>query len=608
MASDPFVQRHLRNLPLFAQLSQQQINMLARIADVVRYEPGQLVFQQGQPTRGLILFISGRGVLTRTTAQGVEEPIGWVEVGQYINESALYSQSFESANLRVVETAIVLFIPAGRFVHLLTQIPELRANLRVQTAPQERKAAEQLFKGQREDEVVLYVMKRHWWAWARYLWTAVVAAIIMLGLALALAANAPIPALAVAGLAVVVPGIIVVYLYYEWQNDSYVITDQRVMRIWNTIFTFESSLNEIPLDRILEVSAELPPADPFSRLFRYGTVYVRTSGERANLALDFVPEPMQVQSIIFNQRERAQQQVVDRQREAIRADIEQALGLQQADSDDDARKVVQVNGSASVIGPPFLRTKYVTGSGDIVYRRHVSVWLKHVALPLLLAMVGSVVFILSLAPGFLIDSISGLALGGVLTILSALWLYLADWDWRNDMFILSTETITLIHKRPLWLQSQNDSVRLAQVDNVRSEVNGLINTLLNRGNVHISLIGAESNAKVFDQVYDPQDIQTQVSHRLSLLKSQRARADVEQQRRQMADYLAVYHEVLSQGGGQPPQPSSRQQIQQPQPPLQTQQRPSARPLPPNQPTVPNQPPHYTDGIRPPRVPRSRPPQ
>ncbi len=602
MASDPFVERHLRNLPLFARLSSQQISTLARIVDVVRYEPGQLVFQQGQPTRGLILFVSGRGALTRTTARGVEEPIGWVEAGQYLNESALYSQSFESANLRAVETAIVLFIPAGRFVHLLTQIPELRANLRVQTAPEERKAAEQLFKGQREDEIVLHVMKRHWWAFARYLWTAVVAAVLMLGLALALAANAPILALVVAGLGVVVPGLIVVYLYYEWQNDSYVISDQRVIRIWNTVFTFESSLNEIPLDRVLEVSAELPRADPLSRLFRYGTLHIRTSGEKANITLDFVPDPMKVQSIVFNQRERLQQQVVEQKREAIRADIQQALGMRQQAGEDGSQKIPQLEDTSEIIGPPFLRTKYVSGNGDIVYRRHISVWLRHVFLPLLVAGVGTVIFILSLAPNFLIDGLSGLALGGVLTILSALWLYIADWDWRNDMFILGSDTITLIHKRPLWLQNQVDSVRLAQVDNVRSEVNGLINTILNRGDVHISLIGAEANAKVFDQVYDPQDIQTEVSHRLSLLKSQRARADVEQQRRQMADYLAVYHEVMGQSGGQPVQPSA------PQPPQQTQQRSAARPLPPNQPTVPNQPSGYSDGIRPPRVPRSRPPQ
>lgn len=575
--------------------------MVARIVDVVRYEPGQIVFRQGEPTRGLILFVSGRGELTRMTAQGGEVPIGWVEAGQYLNESALYSQSFESANLRVVETAIVLFIPAGRFVHLLTQIPELRANLRVQTAPQERKAAEQLFKGQREDEIVLHVMKRHWWAFGRHLWTAVVAALIMFGLALVLAANAPIIALAVAGLGVVIPGLIVIYLYYEWQNDSYVITDQRVMRVWNTVFTFESSLNEIPLDRILEVSAELPPADPFSRLFKYGTIHIRTSGERANLSLNFVPEPMKVQSILFNQRERIQQQVIEQKREAIRADIQQALGLLPSEDGDDAQKIPQLDDTNAIIGPPLLRTKFVSGNGNIVYRRHISVWFKHIFLPLLLAGAGTVIFILSLAPNFLIDSLSGIALGGVLTILSAIWLYLADWDWRNDMFILGTDTITLIHKRPLWLQNQVDNVRLAQIDNVRSEVNGFINTILNRGNVHISLIGAEANAKVFDQVYDPQDIQTEVSHRLSLLKSQRARADLEQQRRQMADYLAVYHEVMGQGGGQPVQPPAPSQ-------QQTQQSPSARPLPSSPPTMPNQQTGYADSIRPPRVPRTRPPQ
>ena len=120
----------------------------------------------------------------------------------------------------------------------------------------------------------------------------------------------------------------------------------------------------------------------------------------------------------------------------------------------------------------------------------------------------------------------------LLLILGAVWFYAADWDWRNDLFIIGSETITLIRQRPLWLQNEVERIRIAQIDNVKSEVYGLINNLLNRGNVRISLIGSDlKDAKVMDSIYDPQEVQAEISRRQAAIKSERQRADVDQQRR-----------------------------------------------------------------------------
>ena len=79
--AERFVQSHIRNLPLFEPLSPQQIAVVAGIVQVLRFEPGQLVVQEGQPTQGLMLFVSGRGILTRRAPNGMEERAGTVEPG-----------------------------------------------------------------------------------------------------------------------------------------------------------------------------------------------------------------------------------------------------------------------------------------------------------------------------------------------------------------------------------------------------------------------------------------------------------------------------------------------------------------------------------------------
>src|SRR3954453_20765524 len=104
--AERFVQSHIRNLPLSAQMSPPQIGVLASIVQVVRFEPGQLVYAEGQPTQGLFLFVSGRGILTRRAPNGVEETFGTVEPGYYVDEDALYSAGYETATLHVVESAI----------------------------------------------------------------------------------------------------------------------------------------------------------------------------------------------------------------------------------------------------------------------------------------------------------------------------------------------------------------------------------------------------------------------------------------------------------------------------------------------------------------------
>ncbi|MEO8393362.1 MAG: cyclic nucleotide-binding domain-containing protein [Chloroflexota bacterium] len=622
--AERFVQSHIRNLPLFEQLSPPQLGVLANVVQMLRFEPGQLVVQEGQATQGLLLFVSGRGILTRIAPNGMEESIGSVETGQYVDEIALYNTGVETASLRVVESAIVLLIPRAPFVQLLASYPEIRANVRIQTGnaqAQTRDAAVKLFKGQRTDETVLQVWRRHWWAISQQIWLALVVAVVLFAIALLLAGQAPALALAAAGLAVVIPGIIIAYLYYDWQDDSVVLTDQRIVRIWHRVLAFETTINEMPLDQILEVNTMIPPGDIFARIFQYGTITVKTAGQGVNMILDMMPHPMGVQSMIFTQRDRFKERNEQRQRANVRNDVQQALGIADVvpSQQTDHPRTREEN-----IGLPFIRTKYVASNGDLVYRKHSSIWIQHVFLPGLVILGALMFMFLSvIIPNFPLSGGVGLGAGMLLLILGAIWFYAADWDWRYDLFIIGTETITLIRQRPLWLQNVVERIRISQIDNVKSQVFGLTNNLLNRGDVKISLIGSDvKDAKVMDSIYDPQEVQAEISRRQAAIKSDRNQTDVDQQRQVIKEYLQTYHEI------QQTQEAARVVPQQTAPPQAVPSQQSAPPLPPAQPLAPAQPAQSTqaiypqatqqnippenqplpprDGIRPPRVPRARP--
>ena len=352
---------------------------------------------------------------------------------------------------------------------------------------------------------------------ARYGWIVVVVAVIMFGVALLLAANAPVLALVVAGLAVVIPGAIAMYMYFEWQNDSYVLSDQRIVRIWNQLIGFENTLSEIPLDRVLEVNVRIPPGDAFARLFRYGTVYVKTAGEAANMTLEMIPQPMRVQSMIFTQRDRIRERLEQRKREMVRTDIEQALGVykpaNQVSQTQQIRQAVSSSTYRAAVCPHEICRRQRRSRLPQAYKRLDSAYLFAVADDF-----GRLrpVPDHDLAPRSLLSG--GVGTGGehFVVVVGALWFYASDWDWRNDLFIIGSEAITLVRKRPLWLQNETERIRISQIDNVKSIVDGLIGNLLNRGNVRISLIGSDiKDAKVMDSIYDPQEVQAEISRRQS---------------------------------------------------------------------------------------------
>jgi hypothetical protein len=148
--------------------------------------------------------------------------------------------------------------------------------------------------------------------------------------------------------------------------------------------------------------------------------------------------------------------------------------------------------------------------------------------------------------------ISGLFTSGSLSIVlftSGFLLFLAgmsfyyytDWDWRNDYYVVSDETITFIHQRPFFLQSSRDQILIERVDNVEAESSGLIASILNFGDVRVSLIGADDH-KMFEKVHNPQKIQQDISIRQQRIKQQVLQEESRQQREMLAEYLKVYNE------------------------------------------------------------------
>jgi membrane protein YdbS with pleckstrin-like domain len=618
--ADRFVMTHIRRLPMFAALPDEFLASLSEVFRVSRYEPGEVIFQQGTPSQGMYMFVSGRAVLLQQTPAGLRQ-IGVIEGNQFLNEAALLREGVETATFQVVETAIVLFLSRRAYQSYLTNTPQAQSFLRMPaTAPapvavppstpaqNPASATPPRFKGQRPNEQLYLMTRRHWWAYMRRVWLPLFVAAVLF----AAAAVMPSPELrlVVLGMMIFIPGTVMAYLYLEWNNDLLIVTDQRIIRIEHTIITFNSQFNEIPIRSVQAVDTEIPTVDVFARMFQYGNIIIKTAGQAGTIRLNFVPDVEAVQDIIF-ERINDKSEEARRNENAIRNEIERALGnLPPEPKAPEAPKPIRV-------GPGFLGMKYINESGDTVYRKHWLYWLRGV-FPALLLLLGCVVvfFVWLAVPAVQAVGIIVLPALAFVAVGAGLWFYWSDWDWRNDLYLINDDTITFIHRRPLWLQNEDDRILINRIDNVSVDISGLLPSLLNYGNVKIALVGEASN-KTFKAVPNPKTIQAEISARQTKARQSVIEGEERRRREEIARYIAVYDEAQRNASQRQPQYAPQSYA----PPYVQQQEsnlpPAGTPAPPAQygtgiptarpnPRVEQAPPTAPNpALRPPRVPPTR---
>ena len=390
------------------------------------------------------------------------------------------------------------------------------------------------FAEQREDEEILIQTHRHFWSFLRTAWLPL---LLMPALWLAaFLAQAQKLSLALLAISLALPGAALLYFYLEWRNDSVIVTDQRVIRITRTMLALHRQVTQVGMESIHEINFDIPAYDPFARLFRYGTLIVKTAGAQGNLELPLMPRPERFQKLIMEDRQYFEERQAQRHQKLVRDEMQRFMDGESAEPER------QANSS----GPPrrlpgsrgYLRTTIRMSNGDIVYRKHISVWAQHTALPLLTMAIG----LTALALTFTLVSPEARILtfpaGMVALLAGGLAYYWLDWDWRNDIYIISDDTITLARKRPFFLQNARDQILVERIDNVESVSTGLMAALFKYGDVSMSLIGADE-PKRFIRVANPRAIQQEISRRQHNSAQRRAREDALRQRQMLGEVLGM---------------------------------------------------------------------
>jgi len=549
MEAEEYVPR-LKRIHLFKGLKDEQVLEFAKELHPRVYKPGEIIFEEGEEGQHFYLINRGQVKVSRRGPRGEQHPVATLVAGDYFGEAALLYGRRRSATVKADSEVEVLRLSKEDFENLLRRYPQIKPNLAVSAETRSIYRTLNLsWLG--PTEVVYLIARRHQILMYQKLIVpgvfAIIALIIVVGLAL-LNINFALIAL---GLAVLPLVGWIAWEYVDWSNDYYIVTNRRVVYLEKIVGIYDSR-QEAPLGSVLSVNVQT--ADATQRAFGLGDVIVRTfSGP---ITMKSVANPQALAGLIEEHWNRTKTREREAEYEAMKQTLRRKIHppppAPPQPEKPPAPAVVKRTPLGEQLGQYFsFKLRFEQGE-SVTYRKHWYILLQSIWQPSLfiLAALG----LIGIKLGGLLPEAIPLAMVVVVALVlfipfAAWWLYEFE-DWKNDIYQVTPEQIVDINKKPLGEETKK-SAPLGNILSLKYERPGLIGMVLNFGNVSAQVGGTEFR---FEGVFDPVGVQNDIYRRMEARNARTAQAEAAKKRDEIAEWLGVYHAVVSEDNQNPKPP------------------------------------------------------
>ena len=187
--------------------------------------------------------------------------------------------------------------------------------------------------------------------------------------------------------------------------------------------------------------------------------------------------------------------------------------------------------------------------GVTTYRKHWVSLFRRVWLPTLLSLIvlGLLAFLLERRVTNQIASPSVLTLicsGLIIYIFPVIWWIYQVLDWRNDIYQLADDKLLDIERRPFFGEVFSRPILLSKIRGLDFERYGLLNRLLNSGNIFIDTV---DDHLVFNNVHEPDRIMREIYARIYALRQKSSEADMRDRQDVVARMMVAYHHRTAEG-------------------------------------------------------------
>ena len=533
----------LRAYPRLRSLSDEQVQELANKAECRLYKANEMVIKAGEQGAAFFFIIDGQARVIKEI-EGDLKVVEHFQKGSLFGEQALLNNAPRNATIEVmVDSTLAVF--NAEIWQWLVKIPGIKeefANLEKEY----KKQAERTLPGIHKDEVVLIMAKRHMLAYIASLTTPLF--ILLIGLLISgLLSLLEIPFILPAGIALFLALAGAVYNYFEWQNDDFIVTSQRVIHIERVILHGETR-EESPLTAIQDIS--INTHNWLTRLFDYHILTIQTAGV-GNILFDGLKNTEEIKNIIFEQRTAAQQRVAASDTTAMRRALAQTMNWPIGPVE--STIPLKENEEQAVEKSKFhIMPRLSIRKGDkIIWRKHPWVLLKNVWLQLLV-LAGLFYLLIAGLAGFVpfSEQMNGpvFILLVVLIFFSFFWFSYGADDWRKDIYIVTNDRIIDIEGSPFDLgPEQRREGTFGVIQNITYKSPSYFTRVLNMGDVVIETAGT-MDTFTFKQVYDYRGVQQEISKRLFAFKEQQRQKERAKGEKRFTQWLGEYHTMSGEVG------------------------------------------------------------
>jgi NTE family protein len=119
----------LKEVPLFASLSEEERQLIRERSSFVEYKKGEIIYKEGSPANAFFCVILGRVVIFTQNPSGAETVLEYLHRGKYFGIISLLTAEPHSVTARAINDCLLLLIKKEDFDFILKKIPQLAIDL-----------------------------------------------------------------------------------------------------------------------------------------------------------------------------------------------------------------------------------------------------------------------------------------------------------------------------------------------------------------------------------------------------------------------------------------------------------------------------------------------
>ena len=394
---------------------------------------------------------------------------------------------------------------------------------------------------QAQDEAVVLFTREHWWGLLRRMFLPLLALLGIIALLIFIQQSLPAFLGLSAAVGLLILGGLVTYVFIDWHNDYWVVTNKRIVHVDEIVF-IRKNRDETPLPAVTQVQFERHGIA--AAILDFGDLEVESF--TGNIGMRNMPSPMHIKGEIQEEVEKVRARERAAGRKGIRDDLEKRII---------AKEVVEVAPIApEEEAPPrpaisfgifrYFFPKLVDVQGDsIIWRKHwIILWRRELLSTIFLA-VAVLAFLnwYNGAPplGTLLEDGAWWIWPFILGGLGAWWWWVFE-DWRNDEYLLTGNRVIEIQRTPFSLSEKRRESPLSDFQSTELKVVGPWQKLFRYGTLIVKLPGAQVD---FKDIVNPATAQTEITKRLNAYNAQQSEKEAQARRNELTDWFAAYDEI-----------------------------------------------------------------